>query len=181
MKRFGFLLLAVLLIIGFAASSQDFFLLPGNFYMKKGDKLSLHLLSGNEFVKEGEYKYESAKISKFVLHEGKKQTDLSKSPKDTSANILNYKLESAGLSTIEIVKTESVESERNKFIKYLTSEGLDKIAEDAKTNNQQYFVEKTTRYLKTLVMVDKPTDREFDKPLNENYEIVIKQNPYKSD
>jgi uncharacterized GH25 family protein len=181
MKRFGFVLLAVLLIIGFAASSQDFFLLPGSFYLKKGDNVNLHLLSGNEFAKDGEYKYDAAKISKFVLYEGKKQTDLTKSPKDTASNILNYKLESTGLATLEVVKTESVESERNKFLKYLTTEGLDKIAEEAKNSNQQYFVEKTTRYLKTLVCIDKPSDRDFDKSLNEDYEIVIKQNPYKSD
>lgn len=173
--------MALLLVIGFAAYAQDYFLLPGSFYMKKGDNINLHLLSGSEFVKEGEYKYESGKISKFVLYEGKKQTDLSKMPKDTASNILNYKLESPGLATIEVIKTESVESERNKFLKYLSNEGLDKIAEDAKANTQQYFVEKSTRYLKTLVSVDKPTDRDFDKPLNEEYEIVIKQNPYKSD
>lgn len=181
MKRFVYLLVAVLLIIGFAASSQDYFLLPGSFYMKKGDNINLHLLSGNEFVKDGEYKYESGKISKFMLYEGKKQTDLSKSPKDTASNILNYKLETPGLAMVEVIKTENVESERNKFLKYLNSEGLDKIAEDAKSNNQQYFVEKSTRYLKTLITVDKPNDKEFDKPLNEEYEIVIKRNPYKSD
>ncbi|WP_184543921.1 DUF4198 domain-containing protein [Mucilaginibacter sp. FT3.2] len=181
MKRFVYLMVAVLLIIGFAASSQDYFLLPGSFYMKKGDNINLHLLSGNEFVKDGEYKYESGKISKFVLYEGKKQTDLSKSPKDTAANILNYKLETPGLAMVELIKTENVESERNKFLKYLNSEGLDKIAEEAKSNNQQYFVEKSTRYLKTLITVDKPNDKDFDKPLNEEYEIVIKQNPYKAD
>jgi uncharacterized GH25 family protein len=181
MKRFVYLILAVLLIIGFTAYAQDFFLLPGSFYMKKGDNINLHLLSGNEFAKEGEYKYDGAKISKFVLYEGKKQTDLSKLPKDTASNILNYKLESPGLATIEVIKSENVESERNKFLKYLSSEGLDQIAEEAKANNQQYFVEKTTRYLKTLVTVDKPTDRDFEKPLNEEYEIVIKQNPYKAD
>lgn len=181
MKRIGYGLMALLLVVGFAAYAQDYFLLPGSFYMKKGDNINLHLLSGSEFVKEGEYKYESGKISKFVLYEGKKQTDLSKMPKDTASNILNYKLESPGLATIEVIKTESVESERNKFLKYLSNEGLDKIAEDAKANTQQYFVEKSTRYLKTLVTVDKPNDRDFDKPLNEEYEIVIKQNPYKSD
>jgi uncharacterized GH25 family protein len=181
MKRIGYGLMALLLIVGFAAYAQDYFLLPGSFYMKKGDNINLHLLSGSEFVKEGEYKYESGKISKFVLYEGKKQTDLSKMPKDTASNILNYKLESPGLATIEVIKSENVESERNKFLKYLSNEGLDKIAEDAKANTQQYFVEKSTRYLKTLVTVDKPNDRDFDKPLNEEYEIVIKQNPYKSD
>ena len=47
--------------------------------------------------------------SKRELYEGKKQTDLSKGPKDTAANILNYKLESPGLATIEVVKSENVE------------------------------------------------------------------------
>ena len=149
--------------------------------MKKGDNVKLHLLSGNEFVKEGEYKYESSKLSRFMLYEGSKKTDLSKAPKDTATNILNYKLESSGLIMIEAVKVESVESERNKFLKYLTNAGLDKIAADAKNSNQQYFVEKSTRYLKTLIAVDKPSDRDFDKPLHEEYEIVIKRNPYKSD
>ena len=179
MKRIGFLLFALLLIIGFAASSQDYFLLPQSFYMKKGDKLNLHLLSGNEFQKDAEYKYEPKKISKFMLYEGSKKTDLSGS-KDTAANVLNYQLENSGLALIELVKSESIESERNKFLKYLDNEGLDKIAEDAKNSNQQYFVEKSNRYLKTLIAVDKANGKDFDKPLGEDYEIVIQQNPYKS-
>jgi uncharacterized GH25 family protein len=180
MKRFGFLLFALLLIIGFAASSQDYFLLPENFYMKKGQKLNLHLLSGNEFQKEAEYKSQNAKISKFNLYEGSKKTDLNNLPKDTSANILNYTLENSGLALIEVVKTESIESERNKFLKNLGNEGLDKIAEDAKNSNQQYFVEKSNRYIKTLIAIDKANGKDFDKPLGEDYEIVIQQNPYKA-
>ncbi|MEZ2338120.1 DUF4198 domain-containing protein [Mucilaginibacter sp. RCC_168] len=180
MKRNGLLLLALLLIIGFAASSQDYFLLPESFNMKKGDKLSLHLLSGNDFQKDAEYRYKDAKVSKFMLYEGSKKTDLSQAPKDTSANVLNYRLENSGLALIEMVKSESIESERNKFLKYLDNEGLDKIAEDAKNSNQQYFVEKTNRYLKTLIAVDKPNGKDFDKPLGETYEIVIQQNPYKA-
>jgi uncharacterized GH25 family protein len=182
MKRIGFLLFALLLIIGFAASSQDYFLLPQSFYLKKGDKLNLHLLSGNEFQKDAEYKYEAGKISKFMLYEGSKKTDLSKAPapKDTSANILNYQFENSGLALIELVKSESIESERNKFLKYLDNEGLDKIAEDAKNSNQQYFVEKSNRYLKTLIAIDKANGKDFDKPLGEDYEIVLQQNPYKA-
>ncbi|WPU93978.1 DUF4198 domain-containing protein [Mucilaginibacter sabulilitoris] len=179
MKRFGFLLLALLLFIGFAASSQDYFLLPQSFYMKKGDKLNLHLLSGSEFQKDAEYKYEPKKILKFMLYEGSKKTDLG-NPKDTASNVLNYQLENGGLALIELVKSESIESERNKFLKYLANEGLDKIAEDAKNSNQQYFVEKSNRYLKTLISVDKPNGKDFDKPLGEDYEIVIQQNPYKA-
>ncbi|MDN3551326.1 DUF4198 domain-containing protein [Mucilaginibacter aquaedulcis] len=180
MKKFGFLLCALLLMIGFAASSQDYFLLPENFYMKKGEKLNLHLLSGNEFQKEAEYKSQNAKISKFTLYEGSKKTDLNNLPKDTSANILNYTLENSGLALIEVVKTESIESERNKFLKNLGNEGLDKIAEDAKNSNQQYFVEKSNRYVKTLIAIDKANGKDFDKPLGEDYEIVIQQNPYKA-
>jgi uncharacterized GH25 family protein len=181
MKRIGFLLFALLLIISFAASSQDYFLLPENFYMHKGDKLNLHLLSGNEFKKDDEYKYEAGKITKFMLYEGTKKTDLSKASNDPSAaNVLTYKFENSGLALIELVKTESIESERNKFLKYLDNEGLDKIAEEAKNSNQQYFVEKSNRYLKTLINIDKPNGKDFDKPLNEDYEIVLQQNPYKA-
>lgn len=179
MKRIGIVLFAVLMIIGFAASSQDYFLLPENFYMHKGDKLNLHLLSGTQFVKEGESKYESGKISKFMLYEGSKKTDLSKATKDTASNVLNYTLENSGLAMIELVKTETIESERNKFLKNLDAEGLGKIAEDAKSSNQQYFVEKSNRYLKTLIAVDKANGN-FDKPLGEDYEIVIQQNPFKA-
>ncbi|WP_183567468.1 DUF4198 domain-containing protein [Mucilaginibacter sp. SP1R1] len=180
MKRLGFLLFALLLIIGFAASSQDYFLLPGSFYMKKGQKLNLHLLSGNEFQKDAEYKYEAKKVSKFTLYEGSKKTDLSGVSKDTASNVLNYSLENSGLALIELVKSENIESERNKFLKYLDNEGLDAIAEDAKNSNQQYFVEKSNRYLKTLIAVDKPNGKDFDKPLGEDYEIILQQNPYKA-
>ncbi|MDN5288550.1 MAG: hypothetical protein JWR38_4824 [Mucilaginibacter sp.] len=179
MKRLGLLFFALLLIIGFAASSQDYFLLPENFYMKKGQKLNLHLLSGNEFQKDAEYKYQAGKITKFMLYDGSKKIDLGNAPKDTSANVLNYTLQNSGIALIELVKSESVESERNKFLKNLDNEGLDKIAEDAKNSNQQYFVEKSNRYLKTLIAVDKPNGKDFDKPLGEDYEIVIQQNPYK--
>ena len=167
-------------MIGFAASSQDFFLLPHNFYVHKGDKLNLHLLSGNEFKPENEFKFATAKATKFMLYEGSKKTDLSKVSNSADSSLLTYELQNSGLALFELVRDDETESERNKFIRALESEGLDKMAEEARASSQQYFVEKYHQSSKTLISVDKANGKDFDKPLGEEYEIVIQQNPYKS-
>jgi uncharacterized GH25 family protein len=180
MKRNFIFIFIILLMIGFAASSQDFFLLPHNFYVHKGDKLNLHLLSGNEFKPENEFKYANAKATKFMLYEGSKKTDLSKSSNAADSSLLTYEIQNPGLALFELIREDQTESERNKFIKSLESEGLDKMAEEARASSQQYFVEKYHQSIKTLIAVDKANGKDFDKPLGEEYEIVIQQNPYKS-
>ncbi|QEM19881.1 DUF4198 domain-containing protein [Mucilaginibacter sp. P4] len=180
MKRTSIFIIILLLMIGFAASSQDFFLLPHNFYVHKGDKLNLHLLSGNEFKPENEFKLATAKATKFLLYEGSKKTDLSKVSNSADSSLLVYELQNSGLALFELVRDDETESERNKFIRALESEGLDKMAEEARASSQQYFVEKYHQSSKTLISVDKANGKDFDKPLGEEYEIVIQQNPYKS-
>lgn len=181
MKRNSIFIIILLLMIGFAASSQDFFLLPHNFYVHKGDKLNLHLLSGNEFKPESEFKYATAKATKFMLYEGSKKTDLSKISNTADSSLLTYQLQNSGLALFELVREDETESERNKFIRALESEGLDKMAEEARASSQQYFVEKYHQSTKTLISVDKANGKDFDKALGEEYEIVIQQNPYKSE
>lgn len=180
MKRTTVSIILLLLLIGFAASSQDFFLLPHNFYLKKGDKLNLHLLSGNEFKPENEFKFATAKATKFMVYEGSKKTDLSKSGNAADSTLLTYTLQNSGLALFELVREDETESERNKFLRNLENEGLDKMVEDAKASSQQYFVEKYHRYIKTLIAIDKANGKDFDKPLGEDYEIIIQQNPYKA-
>ncbi|AYL98567.1 DUF4198 domain-containing protein [Mucilaginibacter celer] len=180
MKRTTVSIIILLLLVGFTASAQDFFLLPHNFYVPKGDKLSLHLLSGSEFKPENEFKFANAKATKLMLYEGSKKTDLSKSGSAADSTLLTCTLQNPGLALFELVRDDETESERNKFLRNLENEGLDKMAEEAKASSQQYFVERFHRYTKTLVVVDKASGKDFDKPLGQDYEIIIQQNPYKA-
>lgn len=180
MKRTSILITILLLMIGFTARSQDFFLLPHNFYVHKGDKLNLHLLSGSEFKPENEFVFAKAKATKFMLYEGSKKTDLLKATNTADSSLLTYEIQNSGLALFELVREDETESERNKFIRALESEGLDKMAEEARASSQQYFVERYHQSTKTLIAVDKANGKDFDKPLGEDYEIVIQQNPYKS-
>ncbi|PWK71458.1 putative GH25 family protein [Mucilaginibacter oryzae] len=180
MKHKRILLFVLLWLCGFTAGAQDFFLLPRTFFVHKGDKLNLHLLSGSEFKTDNEFKSATAKATKFMLYEGSKKTDVSKSGNPTDSVLLSYPMQNPGLALFELQREDETESERNKFLRNLESEGLDKMAEDAKASSQQYFVERFHRYTKTLVIVDKASGKDFDKPLGQDYEIVIQQNPYKA-
>jgi uncharacterized GH25 family protein len=166
-------------IIGIAATTHDYFLLPENFFMHKGDKLNLHLIGGDEFTKKEEVKYEPGKTSSFTLYNGSKKIDLTKMAKDSAAPVLSYTVENSGQTLLEM--TRSVElnsSSRDNFSEYLTSLNYDKLGEAVKTGNQFRVKEKYTRYLKTLIAVDNHEGSVYGKILNEEYEIVLKDNPF---
>lgn len=170
-------MLAVTALLAFA---PDTFLLPEGFYLHKGDQLNLHLLTGSSFVKEGESGYSSSKTLKFNLYEGSKKTDLIKVAKDSAAPILNYSLSNSGLYMVEMnTKAETNDIPRDQFLTYLSEQGFDNLADKLKNSNSLYFTEKSTRFLKTLFTVDNAGGNIYEKVLNNNLEIVLKQNPYK--
>ena len=76
MKRKPLFLLIIAAVIGIAATTHDFFLLPEFFFMHKGDKLNLHLLEGDQFAKQNEIGYQHRKTTKFMLYAGSKKVDL---------------------------------------------------------------------------------------------------------
>ncbi|ASU32646.1 putative conserved protein, contains GH25 family domain [Mucilaginibacter xinganensis] len=179
MKRKPLLLIILAAAIGLATTTHDFFLLPELFFMHKGDKLNLHLLSGEAFTKEAEIGYQPAKTTRFMLHNGSKKIDLTRAAKDSAAPVLNYEILNSGQSLIEMTRGyEFSFTSRDAYAEFLNSQGLDKMAEKVKSGNQFRVREKYTRYLKTLVSVDNHDGNAYGKVLNEDYEIILKENPY---
>ena len=171
------IVLSAIVLLAFA---PDTFLLPESFYLHKGDKLDLHVLTGTNFVKEGENKYSSVNTVKFNIYEGSKKTDLTKIAKDSAAPVISYPLNNNGLGMIEMNnKAEVNDIPRDQFVTYLTEQGFDNLADKLKNSNSLYFTEKSTRYLKTLFTVDNPSGNIYEKVMNNDFEITLKQNPYK--
>jgi uncharacterized GH25 family protein len=180
MKRTPLLLLILAAVIGLAATTHDFFLLPELFFMHKGDKLNLHLLSGDTFTKDAEISYQPAKTTRFMLYNGSKKIDLTKAAKDSAVPVLNYEMLNSGQSLIEMTRGyEFSFTSRDSYAEFLNNQGLDKMAEKVKSGNQFRVKEKYTRYLKTLVSVDNTDGDAYKKELNEDFEVILKQNPYK--
>jgi hypothetical protein len=180
MKRTRLFILILAAAIGLAATTHDFFLVPEAFFLHKGDKLDLHLLMGDAFVKQDEIKYQPAKTERFILYEGSKKTDLTKIAKDGAAPLISYPLTYSGQVLVELTRSEEHgDASRDSYAEFLTGEGLDKLAEKVKGGNQFRIKEKYTRYLKTLISVDNHDGSAYGKVLNEDYEIILKSNPYK--
>lgn len=178
MKKPLLILLLLTCTIGSAFSQADYFLLPENFFPQKGDNLNLHLLSGNAFSKGEEQQFDAQNTAKAILLDGGKPTDLSPAFKQASIPVLTSKLSNSGLTLLTVVEQQTADISRKKYVNYLTDNGLDKIADGLK-QFQQSFRQKTTCIAKTLVAVEKNNGSVQEKPLKEEYELVLKQNPYK--
>ena len=180
MKRKPLVILILAAIIGIAATTHDYFLLPELFFMHKGDKLNLHLLTGDVFVKDAEIAYQPSKTTRFMLYNGKKKTDLLKMSKDSATPVLSYEMQNTGQSLIEMTRGyEFGFTSRDNYAEFLNNQGLDKMAAKVKAGNQFRIKEKYTRYMKTLVAVDDHDGNAFEKELNETFEIILKKDPYK--
>ena len=170
----------LLLTAFFTVRAQDNYLMPEKFFLHKGDQLTVHLLSGNEFRNDNELKYSSSGTAKFMMYEGNKKTDLMTAAKDSAAPVFSYTTGNQGLLCIELTSAPAVnEVDRDSYARFLSEQGLVKLADQVNNSNQSQFREKNTRYLKTLVTVDKPTGKDFDKQTGQDYEIVLTVNPYK--
>jgi uncharacterized GH25 family protein len=173
-------LLFLFLIAALSASAQDSYLMPDKFQLHKGEKLSVRLLYGDEFKNDGEYKYDAALTTKFMLFSGGKKIDLITASKDSAAPVLSYPLVSTGLAMVDMVRSiPPTAYDRDDYAKILADEGMTKLAETVNNSNQSRFTEKKVCYMKTIVKVDKPNGGDYDKQLGDDYEIVLKGNPYK--
>ena len=179
-KKASLLILIVAAAIAISATNHDYFLLPENFFLHKGDKLDLHLLSGDQFIKQDEIGYQAARTTRFMLYNGSKKFDLLKVAKDSAIPMISYVMDNTGQSLLEMTRgTEYNEASRDNFADFLNLAGMDKMAEKVKSSNQFRVKEKYTRYLKTLVSVDDHDGNAYEKVLNEDYEIVLNDNPYR--
>lgn len=180
MTRTYTLIISFILLIAFKAHAQeDYILLPENFMLHKGEKLDLHLITANQFVKQDELNYEASQTAKFNLYAGSKKIDLTTTAKAAANPIISMPLEN-GLNLISMVrKTVLNDIESDDFLKILEDENLSQYSEKAKNSSKDSFRERYTWYMKTLVESEKNSGNNFDKPLNEDYEIVLRDNPYK--
>jgi len=180
MKYIYLLISFLLLSVANTASAQDDILLPENFYVHKGEKISVRLVNVNQFVKQDELSFDPAKIQKFTLGSGKKASDLMTGLKatDTAATI---KFDKDGLNMLTMTMKPVLDDiERDDFIKILDDEGLNDFSEKAKNGSKDSFRERYTWYLKSLVKVENKTAaNDFEKSQGQDLEITLKDNPYK--
>jgi uncharacterized GH25 family protein len=180
MKHLFVILFVLFAVLGLCAFAPDGFLLPESFYLHKGDKLNVHLLTGDNLMQEGEERFNAKKTSKFNIYEGSKLTDLLKVAKDSAAPVLSYPINNAGLVMVELnTKDDIIELPHEDFVAYLTKQGYDNQADKIKDDTRLNLVEKYRYYLKTLVSVDGGGGNAYSKVLGNDLEIVLKQNPYK--
>lgn len=180
MRHLYIFLFVIFAVLSLTAFAPDGFLLPESFYLHKGDKLSVHLLSGDNFNKEDEGRYNSKRTTKFNIYEGNKMTDLLKVAKDSASPVLNYPVSGNGMIMVEMnTKDEVNELPHEDFVAYLTKQGYDNLAEKIKDDTRLNLVEKYRYYLKTLVNVDNGGGSAYSKVMGNELEIVLKQNPYK--
>jgi uncharacterized GH25 family protein len=179
MKRI-YLFLPFLLLVVSKVSAQDYVLLPENFYLHKGDKVNMHLISANQFIKQDELGFGTSKVLKFTLGSGKKIMDLMPATPKAVDSVATVPFEKEGLNLLTVTtKVVADDVDRDDFIKILDDEGLTTFSEKAKNGSKDSFRERYRWFLKALVEVDKPTANDFDKPLGQEFEIILKDNPYK--
>jgi len=172
--------IALLVMFSAVASAQDNYLLPEVFYLHKNDTLKVHQYTGSGFKADDELKYNSSATKRFALNEAGKKANLMTMAKDSAAPLITYKLMNSGLTMIEMISSAPPASiDREVYAKTLSDEGLVKLADQVNNSNQSQFREKSTRCMKALVAVDKPTGGDFDKPTGQDFELVLKQSPYK--
>lgn len=173
------LLFLLLSTPAFIVHAQNYFLLPENFYVPKGQKIELRLLQSDDFSKQSDFKFQAAKTAKFDLYQGKKKINLLPMAKDTGA-VISTEAPEEGMALIDMVTTTtSNEMSRSKFLRGLDEGDPDNIAEKVKSSNQLYYKETYTSYMKTLLPIGKNSGNIYEKPQGDDFEIVIQQNPYK--
>jgi uncharacterized GH25 family protein len=170
----------LIIISAIATLAHDYFLLPADFFLKKGANLNVALMVGDEFKDLEERKYQSSITKTFSLRTSKKPVDFLILSTDSVVPVLNYKTTELGLHLVEMSRNyASITLEKDKFLNYLVAEGLLKIQDSLIKSPQLNFTEKYTRYLKTLVSVDKPNGGVYNEKIGHQLEIILDNNPYK--
>jgi hypothetical protein len=163
------------------ANAQILSLLPENFTPKKGEKIAVHFISGDQFNKDEDGKYQASETESLSLFEGTKKVDASAIPHDSGdAQVLSFVPKNEGMVMLDLaLKPAVTEVDREKFIKYLDDQGFSKLSDKAKNSNLETFRVKSTWFLKTLVAYEKTGGGAFDKLQNQTFDIVLQQNPFK--
>lgn len=179
MKRFSLLTAALFIAAVFTAATNEDFLLAENFFLKKGDKLSVRMFKANVANTDDDYESPEAKDAKFALYEGSKKIPLTTVANDTVVTIKDYAVENSGLAMLQLSQSATQEIDRETFLKHLEADGNEESVKQAKSFHTMNVREKYNRSMKTLVMIDKPSGSAYEKLTGDEFEIVLKTNPYK--
>jgi uncharacterized GH25 family protein len=94
--------------------------------------------------------------------------------------LLDYPLESTGQMMVAVTTgVDHSNSSRDAYSDFLATLGYDKLSDKVKNGNQFRVKEKYVRCMKTLFSVEDHDGSEYEKVLNQECEIVLKDNPYK--
>lgn len=164
----------------FAQSAADEFLLPESFFAEKGQAETVHLFNGEGLKPSGEVKFHAPAVNKLILYHGGKDVDLKPASKDGEPPLLNYPA-AEGLSLLQLDESQQVKDyDRDDYLQQLNEQGQDKIAQKLNAGNRLRIREKHIAFLKTLFSSENGGGRVYEKQVHADYEIVLKQNPYKS-
>ncbi|MHB8206112.1 DUF4198 domain-containing protein [Mucilaginibacter sp.] len=179
MKSIRLLLSILLASVGFIAHAQNYYLIPAKFYLQKDDKLDMQIIATDDFTKQTQVKFQQSNTQSVFMYEGKKKIDLNSNVTGADS-VVSYPIKEDGLTLISMTtKPAANEMSRSKFLRSLDADDPDNIADKIKNSNQLFYKERYTYYMKTLVQVGDPGGKAFDKPLNDDFEIILKDNPYK--
>jgi uncharacterized GH25 family protein len=170
-----------LLLFSFSGTkAHDFFILPDNFFLNKGNKFSFHLYVGDDFVMEEQKAYKKF-TKRLEWINNKDAEDLAITATDSMIPLASKIAENEGLGLIVLDRNYiHITLKAEKFTSYLKEEHLDeilKIRSELPAKTEEH--EKYSRYLKSLVKVGNKKSTLYKKKLGQTLEIILLQNPYK--
>ncbi len=172
--------LCLLFVVGLISWSNDYILVPENFFMHKGDNLNVRLFTAEQFDRAKEVKYEQATTEKFDLYDNGKKLDLKAEAKPNASPVLDYKMSNSGLAMLAMTRNYPADDiDKADFTSDLEGEGMIKLSEKVSNLGQNRIRVKYTYYLKSLVTIDKPSGSIYSTEAGQDLEIILKTNPYK--
>ncbi|NBC57341.1 MAG: DUF4198 domain-containing protein, partial [Bacteroidetes bacterium] len=168
----------IVFLITTSVFSHEYILLAYDFFVKKGEKLELHLFVADGFNIEAERPFQESMTKNFELISENGKTNFLDFVKDGDLPILEIDVDFEGLGLIHMQrKYARITMTNEKFKSYLKADNIENIKIDDSTKTEQ--TERYTRYIKTLIQSDiKPNDDLYSKEVGHVFEIVLLQNPY---
>lgn len=160
--------------------AHEFWLSPDKYIYKRGEKINVRFLVGENF--EGEnWKGNKENVQSLKLYYGGVNDDLSKYISDNRGDSLELTMLDEGTNLIAFNSTNTfIEIEAPKFHEYLLEDGLLNAIEYRKVNNETDSVgrELYQRSAKTLIQVGTKKDNTNSLATELSIDIIPLSNPY---
>jgi uncharacterized GH25 family protein len=178
MKKIFILSLLVTFISSLLA--HEFWLHPDKFIYKRGEKINIRFLVGENF--EGEnWKGNRGRVQRLKLYYGGVSDNLSEYLSDTPGDSLELTMLDEGTCLVAFHSTNSlIEMEAVKFNEYLLEDGLANAIEYRKQYNETDSMSREyyQRCAKTLIQVGSVKDKTFSINTGMPVDIIPLLNPY---